>query len=106
MFCKQCGKEIPENSNFCIYCGASQAAAEPAGETVIEPVPQAEEPAAQPELVVEPGPAPEAPPAPELVFDLPVPEAAPRPQGAGAGTHAPARPGAGACPHASARPGG
>lgn len=80
MFCKQCGKEIPENSNFCIYCGASQAAAEPAGETVIEPVPQAEEPAPQPELVVEPGPAPEAPPAPELVFDLPVPEAAPAPK--------------------------
>ena len=52
MFCKQCGKEIPENSNFCIYCGASQAAAEPAGETVIEPVPQAGEPAAPPELVV------------------------------------------------------
>ena len=80
MFCKQCGKEIPENSNFCIYCGASQAAAEPAGETVIEPVPQAGEPAAQPELVVEPGPAPEAPPAPELVFDQPVPEAAPAPK--------------------------
>ena len=80
MFCKQCGKEIPENSNFCIYCGASQAAAEPAGETVIEPVPQAEEPAPQPELVVEPGPAPEAPPAPELVFDQPVPEAAPAPK--------------------------
>lgn len=80
MFCKQCGKEIPENSNFCIYCGASQAAAEPAGETVSEPVPQAEEPAPQPELVVEPGPAPEAPPAPELVFDLPVPEAAPAPK--------------------------
>ena len=80
MFCKQCGKEIPENSNFCTWCGASQAAAEPAGETVIEPVPQAEEPAPQPELVVEPGPAPEAPPAPELVFDLPVPEAAPAPK--------------------------
>lgn len=80
MFCKQCGKEIPENSNFCIYCGASQAAAEPAGETVIEPVPQAGEPAPQPELVVEPGPAPEAPPAPELVFDQPVPEAAPAPK--------------------------
>lgn len=80
MFCKQCGKEIPENSNFCIYCGASQAAAEPAGETVIEPVPQAGEPAPQPELVVEPGPPPEAPPAPELVFDQPVPEAAPAPK--------------------------
>lgn len=30
MFCKQCGKEIPDNSNFCTHCGASQAVAEPA----------------------------------------------------------------------------
>lgn len=22
MFCKNCGKEIEDNSNFCIYCGA------------------------------------------------------------------------------------
>ena len=87
MFCKQCGKEIPENSNFCTWCGASQAAAQPAGETVSEPVPQADgpapkaqEPASEPELVVEPGPAPEAPPAPELVFDLPAPEAGPAPR--------------------------
>lgn len=90
MFCKQCGKEIPENSNFCTWCGASQAAAQPAGETVSEPVPQADgpapkaqEPASQPELVVEPGPAPEAPPAPELVFDLPAPEAGPAPRADG-----------------------
>lgn len=24
MFCRNCGKEIPENTNFCNYCGASQ----------------------------------------------------------------------------------
>jgi hypothetical protein len=23
MFCKSCGKEIPDNSNFCLYCGIS-----------------------------------------------------------------------------------
>jgi hypothetical protein len=23
MFCINCGKEIPDNSNFCLYCGAS-----------------------------------------------------------------------------------
>lgn len=23
MFCKNCGKEIPENTNFCNYCGAA-----------------------------------------------------------------------------------
>jgi hypothetical protein len=25
MFCKACGKKIPEDSNFCLYCGASVA---------------------------------------------------------------------------------
>lgn len=24
MFCRNCGKEIPENTNFCNYCGAAQ----------------------------------------------------------------------------------
>lgn len=24
MFCRNCGKEIPNNINFCNYCGASQ----------------------------------------------------------------------------------
>jgi hypothetical protein len=23
MFCKHCGKEIPDNSNFCLYCGGA-----------------------------------------------------------------------------------
>ncbi|WP_418717929.1 DUF4234 domain-containing protein [Candidatus Allofournierella merdipullorum] len=80
MICKQCGKEIPENSNFCTFCGAAQPVTEPVQEQA--PQPEAPAPAAEPELVVEPGPAPEAPPAPELVFDLPVPEpeAAPAPK--------------------------
>ena len=26
MFCRSCGKEIPENTSFCPHCGASQAA--------------------------------------------------------------------------------
>lgn len=79
MICKQCGKEIPENSNFCTFCGAAQPVTEPVQEQA--PQPEAPAPAAEPELV-EPGPAPEAPPAPELVFDLPVPEpeAAPAPK--------------------------
>lgn len=78
MICKQCGKEIPENSNFCTYCGATQPVAEPVQEQAPQPEPPA--PAPEPELVVEPGPAPEAPPAPELTFDLPVPEAEPAPR--------------------------
>lgn len=80
MICKQCGKEIPENSNFCTFCGAAQPVTEPVQEQA--PQPEAPAPAAEPELVVEAGPAPEAPPAPELVFDLPVPEpeAAPAPK--------------------------
>lgn len=99
MYCKQCGKEIPDGSNFCIHCGAAQAAPQPpVGETVIGPAGPAEETAAgpgagetpfsaaeptgapAPELVIEPGPAPEAPPAPELTFDVPTPvqESAPK----------------------------
>ena len=37
MFCKQCGKEIPDNSNFCTHCGASQAVAEPAPQPEAKP---------------------------------------------------------------------
>jgi TM2 domain-containing membrane protein YozV len=33
MFCKQCGKEIPEGTLFCSYCGARQVAEETTGET-------------------------------------------------------------------------
>lgn len=37
MFCISCGKEIPENSTFCKYCGATQQAAEPTPEPTPEP---------------------------------------------------------------------
>ena len=29
MFCKNCGKEIADNSNVCLYCGASQQSNSP-----------------------------------------------------------------------------
>lgn len=45
MFCISCGKEIPENSTFCKYCGATQTAAEPTPEA--EPIRRAE-PAPEP----------------------------------------------------------
>lgn len=32
MFCRQCGKEIVERSNFCYFCGAQQLAATAPGE--------------------------------------------------------------------------
>ena len=88
MFCKQCGKEIPENSNFCTWCGAAQSVPETPAEALpagAEPQPGPAQTGAEPapELVIEPGPAPEAPPAPELTFDTvptPVNEPAPQPQ--------------------------
>lgn len=33
MYCLHCGKEIPENSSFCRYCGAGTAGAKPAVKT-------------------------------------------------------------------------
>ena len=29
MFCKNCGKEIPDNATFCTYCGAQTGMAQP-----------------------------------------------------------------------------
>ena len=29
MFCKQCGKSIPDNSKFCQHCGADQEIGSP-----------------------------------------------------------------------------
>lgn len=52
MLCTQCGKEIPENSKFCVYCGAPvnhSAEQPPAGATVVPPPPPvSEEPIASP----------------------------------------------------------
>ena len=38
MFCKKCGKELPEGAKFCNYCGAAQTVAEKVEETYQEPV--------------------------------------------------------------------
>lgn len=52
MLCTQCGKEIPENSKFCVYCGAPvnySAEQPPAGATVVPPPPPvSEEPIVSP----------------------------------------------------------
>lgn len=36
MFCKQCGKELADNVKFCKYCGAAQAAGDPADAVKLE----------------------------------------------------------------------
>lgn len=51
MFCNQCGKEIPDDTTFCPYCGAKQESIEaaPAAAQPVEPVqPMPEQQAAQP----------------------------------------------------------
>ena len=37
MYCSSCGKEIPESTNFCPHCGASQTA------PVAKPIPSADD---------------------------------------------------------------
>jgi type IV pilus assembly protein PilA len=39
MFCNHCGREIPDNSQFCNNCGANLAAANPAGPYPVVPPP-------------------------------------------------------------------
>ena len=51
MFCNQCGKEIPDDTMFCPYCGAKQESIEtaPTAAQPVEPVqPMPEQQAAQP----------------------------------------------------------
>ena len=60
MFCENCGHPIPENSNFCTYCGKKVQAAlqpQPAARPIPEPIPQPiPEPAfAEPEKKPKPG---------------------------------------------------
>ena len=96
MFCKQCGKEIPDNSNFCTHCGASQAVAEPAPQPEeANPTPaflSAQAPQPEPQesnpipayAAAEPAPAPAVsapveappPPMPEVVREPAVPKSA------------------------------
>lgn len=57
MFCKICGKEYNEGSQFCIYCGAKIEPADTAPESISQPVseipePTAQTPAAQPAQAV------------------------------------------------------
>ena len=37
MYCPSCGKQIPENSTFCLYCGTRIAAPEPVDRSVVSP---------------------------------------------------------------------
>lgn len=46
MFCTHCGKQLPDGTRFCVFCGTAQQAA-PAAEPVTAPV---AEPAANPEV--------------------------------------------------------
>ena len=36
MFCKECGKELPDNAKFCNYCGADQTIAEAGNQQVYQ----------------------------------------------------------------------
>jgi hypothetical protein len=48
MFCSNCGKEIPDDSEFCAFCGAAQVAAAPAAVESAGPPPAAEPPSPPP----------------------------------------------------------
>lgn len=77
MFCNQCGKEIPDDTTFCPYCGAKQESIEaaPAAAQPVEPVqPMPEQQAAQP---VPPMPEQQAAPAQPFVQPQPVSGAVP-----------------------------
>ncbi len=53
MYCTKCGKEIPDGSNFCKYCGSP----------VVPP--QVQAPAAAPSPAEQPAPQPQVPPVPQ-----------------------------------------
>ncbi len=67
MFCRSCGKQLPDNARFCNQCG--EAVRRPVIIPVPEPAIAEPEPAPDPEPVYEPEPAPE-----------PEPVAAPEPE--------------------------
>ncbi|MDR1720159.1 MAG: zinc ribbon domain-containing protein [Dysgonamonadaceae bacterium] len=76
MFCENCGKEIPNDSRFCEYCGASLAAA-PTVTTTPPPSPASTPPSAQPSSPPPPPSvkAPEIPDKPIIpVKESPAPE--------------------------------
>jgi zinc-ribbon domain len=72
MFCANCGKEIPDDSEFCGFCGASSAAAAGAAATApVAAVPQGPPP-----------PPPPPPPSPPAYGPPPPPPPPPPPGGA------------------------
>ncbi|MDD5667959.1 MAG: zinc ribbon domain-containing protein, partial [Actinomycetota bacterium] len=62
MFCDECGKELPDGSRFCKFCGTDltgkpQGAGPPQGETpAVPPPPPYQAPAAPPSQVAAPAP--------------------------------------------------
>lgn len=92
MYCSNCGKEIPDGSAFCGYCGAAVGAAQPGGE-------QPSVPPSQPGWQA-PAPPPQAPVPPPPAAG-PAPVAGPGPQ-----AYAPPPPGGAAVPPVAGPPGG
>lgn len=74
MICEQCGNEIPDNSKFCVECGAKTDAVEPvmqAAEPEAAPAPPAAEPINQEKTPPPPPPAkpvPKPTPAPKTQY--------------------------------------
>lgn len=116
MFCRFCGKQIPDNAKFCPKCGKSLTPPAPAAAPQPDPVPApqpAPDPAPQPAVVSAPqstpAPQPEAPrpeasqptPAPQL--EAPQPEAAPAPTYTGEGESAAPQPAAEPAPAKKSR---
>lgn len=63
MFCKNCGKEIPDNATFCTYCGAQtgtpqQQAQQPQQQPPVYQQPAYQQPAYQQPTYQQPGYAP------------------------------------------------
>lgn len=68
MFCRKCGRKIPDNSNFCDLCGtrvirdvsgsSPSGASVPAAQTPVPPVPVAQAPVTPPRTPIAPNPVP------------------------------------------------
>ena len=100
MNCINCYKEIPEDTNFCPYCGAQQAAPASAPEAPVQPAA-----APIPDAPVQSdsaAPTPEALAQPEAA--APAPEAPVQPEAAMAASEASGQPEAAATPEAPVQP--